>query len=121
MNEAAIPVNQRHFAAKAAEGLGQFQPDVTGAQHQEMAGDMVQLQRLDVSQWTRLSHAVYRIKRRPAARVDNDVLTAKDPHSATDKLGLNGPGRDKPASANNQFGAAAFVIIEVDVDQSLDH
>src|SRR5262249_44274209 len=86
-----------------------------------MRGNVVQLQRLYVSERLRLGQARRRVERRAAACVDDYVLTSNGPSSPAGKFDLNCPGRDEPAIAHHQLGPAASVIVEMDVDQLLDH
>ena len=48
VSEAAIAVDQRHLGAETAEGLGEFEPNITRAQDQQVIRYVIKFQCLDV-------------------------------------------------------------------------
>ncbi len=48
VSEAAIAIDQRYLGTKTAEGLREFQSDITCAEHEEMLRDLIEFQRLDM-------------------------------------------------------------------------
>src|ERR1700722_15724416 len=51
IDQVSVVFDHRHFAAKAAHGLREFQSDVTAAEHKKMFGDFVQFECFHVREW----------------------------------------------------------------------
>jgi hypothetical protein len=77
VSEATIAVDQRHLGTKTAEGLGEFESDITGAQDQEVLRDLIEFKRLDMGKRPHLGQSMNRFQRGARAGVDDDILAAK--------------------------------------------
>src|SRR6266850_2969148 len=121
VSEAAIAVDQRHLGAETAEGLGEFESDITSAQDQEMFRDVIKFQGLDVGKRLRLGQSRNWLKRGARAGVDDDILAAKRALPAVGQLGFDGLGANEAPCPHYQFRAALLVVVEMNVDQAPHH
>ena len=62
-----------------------------------------------------------RLERGPRAGIDDDILAAKRARPAVVQLGFDGLGADETPRAHDQFRAALLVIVEMNIDEVLDH
>ncbi len=121
VSEAAVAVDQRHLGAKTAEGLGEFESHITRAQDQEMFRDVIEFQRLDVSERSHLCQSRNRFQRGARSRVDDDILAAKGARSAIIQFRLDRLGPHEMPRGHHQFRAAFLVEIEMSINEVLDH
>ena len=106
VGEAAIAVDQRDLGAETAEGLGEFESDITSAQNQEMFRDVIKFQGLDVGQRLRLGQSRNRLKRGARAGIDDDILAAECACPAVGQGNFDGFRANEASCAHHQFRAA---------------
>jgi hypothetical protein len=107
-------IDHGYLAAEATHRLGEFDPNVAPANHQQMLGNYVQLECLDVGERLRLSQSGDRSQRGPRTGTHDHVgpaeLTATpvgqdDPRRTSTQRGLTpcrrreSPGRSLPAAS----------------------
>ena len=67
-HQALVAVDHRHLAAESTHRLRQLDPDVAAADDQQMFGNHIQFQRLDVRQRLRLGKPGNRLPMLPVCR-----------------------------------------------------
>ena len=77
VGQGVVPLDDRHAAAEAAQGLGQLEPDVAAPQDEEVLRDAVQFEGLDVRHRPRLGEARDRVDPRTGAGADHDDVAAE--------------------------------------------
>src|ERR1700722_9215139 len=77
VGEAAVAVDERYLGAETAEGLGEFESDITCPQNHEMFRNVIKFQSFDVGQRLRLGQSRNWLKRGARAGVDDDLLAAE--------------------------------------------
>ncbi len=114
-------LDDRHTAAEAAIGLGQFQSDIAAADDEQVVGQPIELERLDIGE---------RLCRRKAGNlrdhgvrpeIENHPMAGQHARAAIVQAHLDGLRRDEPARTHDQLGAARLVLVEVHGDQPVDH
>ena len=121
VSEAAIAIDQRYLGTKTAEGLGEFESDITGAQDQEMLRNLIEFQRLDMCERPHLGQSMNRFKRSSRAGVDDDILTAKRSRPAAGHFGFDSLGAHETPHTHHQFRTAFLVKVEMNIDEVLHH
>ena len=82
---------------------------------------MVKFKCLDVGQRLRLGQSRNWLKRSTRASVDDDILAAKRALPAADQLRFHGLGGNKTPGAHHQLSAALLVLVEMDINEVLNH
>ena len=77
VGQGVVPLDDRHAAAEAAQGLGQLEADVAAPQDEEVLRDAVQFEGLDVRHRPRLGEAGDRVDPGAGAGADHDDLAAE--------------------------------------------
>ena len=110
-----------HPAAKAAIGLRQLQPDISAAEHDEVLGQPIEFQHLDISERRRRVEPRNVGDRRARPDIDHHLIPGEHTAAAIVEADRDRLRRHKPASAHNQLGTARPVALEVHGDQPVDH
>src|ERR1700726_4094437 len=121
MSEAAIAVDQGHLGTKTAEGLGEFESDITSAQAQELLRNLIEFRPLDMRERLHLGQSVNRFKRGSRTGVDDDILTAKRARPTAVQLGFDSLGTHETPHTHHQFRAAFLAKVEMSIHEVLDH
>ena len=121
VDQRAVPFDDRHAAAEAAEGLRQLEAHVAAAQDDQVLRELVQLQGLDVGQRARLREAGGVVDPGTRPGVDDDGLAAERPGPARVERDLDGLRRDEAPVAHDELRAALPVLLEVHRDQPVHH
>jgi hypothetical protein len=109
-----------HPAAKAAIGLRQLQPDISAAEHDEVLGQPIEFQHLDISKRRRRVEPRNIGDRRVRPDIDHHIIPGEHTAAAIVEADRDRLRLHKPASAHNQLGTAR-VALEVHGDQPVDH
>ena len=121
MDQRAVPLDDGHAAAEPAERLRQLEADVAAAQDHEVFRELVQLQGLDVGQRARLREAGGVVDPGTRPGVDDDGPAAERPGPARRERDLDRLRRDESPLAHDELRAALPVLLEVHLDQPVDH
>ncbi len=121
VGQTPISVQDGYPAAETAHGLGQFEADITAAEHQQVAGDVVQFEGLDVGERACFRKTRDVVDRRARARADDDIFTAKNPRAAVGQRDLDGLGANETPRTHDELRATLLEIIEVHIDQPINH
>ena len=108
-------------AAEASVRLGEFEADVAAAEDDEVLGQPVEFQQLDVRHRTRLRQARNRWDRAVGAHVEDHAVACQQTSPAVVQTHFEGLRRDETPDAHDQFGAAVPVLFQVHGDQAIDH
>jgi hypothetical protein len=114
-------LDDRHLAAEAAIGLRQLQADIAAAEDDQMAGQSVELERLDIGERCRTGEAWDVGDRRVRPEIEHHAVAGQQPPAAVVQAHFDGLRPDEPARAHDQFGAARPVTVEMHLDQAVDH
>ena len=114
-------LDDRHAAAEAAIGLCEFEADIAAANDDQMAGQSVELERLDIGERRSRGEAgnIRDCGMRP--EIESDAITGQHARTAVVQIYLDGLRRNEPTGTHDQLGAAGFVGVEVHRDQAIDH
>jgi hypothetical protein len=102
-------LDYRHSAAEPAIGLRQFQSDIAAADDDEVVGQSIELERLDIGQRLGGSEPRNLRDRRARADIDRDTIAGQHSHAAVVQTDLDRLWRNEPTRAHDQFGAAGLV------------
>src|SRR5262249_25048260 len=121
VDQRAVPLDDGHAAAEAAERLSQLEADVAAAQDDQVSRELSQIQGLDVGQRARLREPGGVVH--PGARrgVDDDGLSTERPGPARVERDLDRLRRDEAPLAHDELRAALPVLLQVERDQSVHH
>jgi len=73
MHQPVIAIDQRHFAAKTAHGLREFQSDIAGPDREKMSGYLIQFECFDMGEGLRIDKARNWFERGVCAGVDDHI------------------------------------------------
>jgi hypothetical protein len=121
MGQAVIALDNRHAAAETAERLRQLEADIAAADDQQVAGNVIKLQRLDMRERTGLAQARHGVDFRSRPCVDDHVRAAQHARAAAAERDFNRARRDETAAAEDELRARLVVNVDVHVDQAGDH
>ena len=121
VDQRAVPLDDGHAAAEAAERLRQLEAHVAAAQDDQVFRELVQLQGLDVGQRASLREAGGVVDPGTRPGVDDDGLAAERPGPARVERDLDRLRRDEAPVAHDELRAALPVLRQVHLDQSVDH
>ncbi len=108
-------------AAEAPEGLRHLEADIAAAEHDQMRGKPIELERLDMGQRRGAGHPRYIRDRRARAEIEKDALPLKTPRATLRQPDLDRPGRNEAALAENEFQTVGRKARLVDRDHAVDH
>ena len=111
----------RHATAEAAIGLRQLQADIAAADHDQVAGQPIELQCLDIGERRCRCETRNLGYHRMGPEVENHALARQDPCAAVIEADFDGFRFNEPAAAHDQLGPARLVIVEMHGDQAIDH
>src|SRR2546427_1891352 len=92
--EPRIAFHDRHAASQAAQRLRELKADISAAENQQMLGNHVEFQRLDMCQRKGLSKAGRGVDRRARSSVQKDAISAQDPSASIEQSDLQCPFAD---------------------------
>src|SRR5262249_26484555 len=122
VSQGVVPLDDRNATAEASQGLGHLEPDVAAPQNEEVLGDAVQFEGLDVRHRTRLGEAGDWVDPRAGARADHDALAAEGARPAAfGSRHLDRPGPDEAALPLDKLRAALSIGVDVKSDDAVDH
>ena len=121
VDQRAVPLDDGHAAAEAAERLRQLEAHVAAAQDDQVFREVVQVQGLDVGQRARLREPGGVVDPGTRPGVDDDGLAAERPGPARVERDLDRLRRDEAPLAHDELRAALPVLLEVDRDQPVHH
>ena len=110
VGQGVVPLDDRHAAAEASQGLGQLESDVAAPQDEEVLRDAVQFEGLDVRHRPRFGEAGDRVDPRAGARADHDDFAAKGARPAVGRH-LDRPRPDEAALPHDELRAALSIRI----------
>ena len=99
----------------------QFQSDVAAADDDQVVGQSIEFERLDVGERLCRRKARNIRDRGMCPEIESHAIAGQHARTAVVQTHLDGLGRDEPARAHDQLGAAGLVIVEVHGDQAVDH
>ena len=91
------------LAAEAPEGLRQLDADIAAAEHDQVRGQPVELERLDMGQRRGRGQARDVRNGRVRAEIEEDALAFEPPRPALGQAHLDRPGRDEAALAQDEL------------------
>ncbi len=121
IGQPVIPIDNRHRAAEAAHRLCELQAHVTATKDDEMLWQVIELQRLNVSQGIRFSEAWDVRDCRASAGADHDFLALNNAGTSLIEGHLKRFGPGELCGAHDQLRAAGLEIGDVNVHQACDH
>src|ERR1700730_10229953 len=86
-----------------------------------MIRDIIQLQKFNVSEGSRVEQSWDRLNRRAGAGADNNVVPAQDAGFPVRQCDLDGFWPDETPGAHDNLGATRFEVFQVQGDQIIDH
>jgi hypothetical protein len=114
-------LDHRHAAAETVVSLCQFEADVAAAQHDQVLGQPVEFERLDVGERLGAREAGGGRDRRARPHVKENPLARQHARAAVAQTYLERFRRHEPPIPHDQLGAALPVQVQVQSDQPLDH
>ncbi len=108
-------------AAEAAIGLRQLQADISAAKHDQVVGQSIKLERLDIGERLCRRETRNTRDRRVRPEIERHAIAGQHPGAAIGQLNLDGFRSDEAAHSHDQLGAAGLVAVEVHGDQAVDH
>jgi hypothetical protein len=108
-----------YAAAEAAIGLCQLQTDIAAAKHDQVVGQSIELERLDIGERP-CRHEARNIRDR-RMRPENHAVAGQHARTAVVQTYPDGLRRNEPSRTHDQVGTAGLVIFEVHGDQAVDH
>ncbi len=114
-------LNDRDAAPETAHRLGEFQPDVTSSEDDEMLRKALQVQGFDVRHRPGLGKPRNAGKPRPSAYVDKDAIALKLACSTGVQCHLDRFRLCKRRFTHHQFCTARFELGEMHLHQPIDH
>jgi hypothetical protein len=110
-----------HPRAEPPHGLCQFEPDVAAAHDNQVPGQPVQVEELDVSHRPGRGQAGQVGHCRVGAQVQEDAVAADPAGTAAGQFHLDGPRLGEAGVAHDEFGPAGPVPVQVQPAQAVDH
>jgi hypothetical protein len=101
--------------------LCQFQPDIAAADDDQVVGQSVELQRLDIGERLCCSKTRNIRDRGMRTEIECHAIAGQHTRTAVIQIHLDRLRRDEPARTHNQLSATGLVFAEVHSDQALDH
>src|SRR5713101_3542247 len=102
-----------HIRAEPTKRLREFKADVPAAEHNQMPGQAIKLQRLDMRHRRSLGQAGHLRNCCARTEVEKDAVSLDGSRTAIAQLDLHCAGSDESRNAIDQFRAAAFGVIAV--------
>src|SRR6266851_3560945 len=110
-----------HIRAEPTKRLREFKADVAAAEHNQMPGQAIKLQRLDMRHRRSLGQAGHLRNCCARTEVEKDAVSLDGSRTAIAQLDLHCAGSDKSRNAIDQFRAAGFGVVLVCLVQLSDH
>jgi hypothetical protein len=120
-HELATALDDRDAAPEATVRLAQFEADVASAEHDEMRGHVVELERLDIGERPGGLEARNARDRRVRSDVEEHLVSHKYPRPAVVQAHLQRSRRHKTSRPHDQFGAARRVILQMRGNLGVNH
>ncbi len=99
----------------------QLQADISAAKHDQVVGQSIELERLDIGE--RLCRRETRNirDRRTRPEIESHAIAGQHAGTAIVQFNLDGFRPNEAAHTHDQFGVAGLVAVEVHGDQAVDH
>src|SRR6266404_991884 len=110
-----------HIRAEPTKRLREFESDVPAAEHNQMPGQAIKLQRLDMRHWRSLGQGGHFGDCGARTEVEKHAVSLDCSCAAIAQLDFHRATSDESRNAINQFRAAAFGVISVYLAQFSDH
>src|SRR5216683_967771 len=110
-----------HIRAEPTKRLREFKADVPAAEHNQMPGQAIELQRLDMRHWRSLSKAGHLRNCGARIEVEKDAVSLDGSRTAIAQLDFHRATSDESRNAIDQFRAAGFGVVLVCLAQLSDH
>src|SRR5262245_16422255 len=120
-HELGAVLDDRHLAAEATVGLGHFETDIATPEDDQVCGQIIELQSLDMRERSGLLEARHRGNCRMRSNVEEHLVARKDACPAVIQAHLERSRRHKSPTAHDQLGTALLVTLQVPGNLGRDH
>src|SRR5229473_1705886 len=114
-------LHDAYAAAEASIGLCQLQANISATKHDQMVGQSIELERLDIGERRGRRETRNIRDRRMRPEIEGHAIAGQNAGTAVIQCNLDGFRRDEAARTHDQLGAAGLVAVEVHGDQAVDH
>ena len=121
VEEAGIALDDGDAGTETAHGLGELEADVASAGDEEMLGEGVEFEGLDMGERLGFGEAGDGIDGGTGAGVNEDLWRGECAGASGVEVDLDGVDVEEAAETFDDFGAALFEIAEVDLVEAVDH
>ena len=108
-----VGIGHRNIATKSSHRLGQFYSDIAAADNEEMFGNLVEFERLDMRERLCFSKARNRCQRGPGTRTDDHVCAAQLTGRSISESHVHGSRSNKPSVSQNELRSGFSVGFQI--------
>ena len=110
-----------HAAPEAAVSLGQFEADITAAEHDQMLRQIIEFEGLDMGERPGTLETGNVRDCRVRSEVEENLVASQHARAAVIQVHLERFRRHKTPSPHDQFGAARFVVLQMQGNLAINH